>query len=299
MVFHDNTLLHLLQRLEQRLARIESKVNELSAQSVQPSFHIDVMNVQTLNLEKLSYHLDHIDIKEVSGMLNIGNNAIAKPADHSPLQKSDNPGPQNKDPLANTNESTPDISVKINGKSVPFTLFGQQPAAPEQQVKLREQHMDDDEPDGDEDHDALSPPQALQSVFTFRDIHVGAVEDASAVNFGNNFPTNFKSVKKHNQGFGNILGNNNDIHHIESLLEEKDVVEIWHESQQPAKEDAIGKLLEDSEKKDGSETAAPDEQSGHEAHDVHDAHNAHDATSKSTDEPAHPENPEILHRSIR
>lgn len=54
-------------------------------------------------------------------------------------------------------------------------------------------------------------------------ISIGTVEGASCVNLGNNFPTGFVSNKKHNQGFGSIAGDHNDIDGIMASLEEKDI----------------------------------------------------------------------------
>ena len=58
----------------------------------------------------------------------------------------------------------------------------------------------------------------LSPVFIIGDIHIGSIEGASCFNMGNNLPTGFKSYKKHNQGFGSINGDNNNIEEISSLL---------------------------------------------------------------------------------
>lgn len=58
-------------------------------------------------------------------------------------------------------------------------------------------------------------------------IHIGSVEGASCVNFGNNFPTGFKNNKKQNQGFGSISGNHNDIQDIISQLKDSKVVDLF------------------------------------------------------------------------
>ncbi|MFC3885559.1 hypothetical protein ACFOU2_19625 [Bacillus songklensis] len=69
----ENVLINILQNIEKRLTSLETNVNELSKKTVHNSFHLDIKNVQTLNLDELSYHLDNIDVKELSGTLNIGN----------------------------------------------------------------------------------------------------------------------------------------------------------------------------------------------------------------------------------
>ena len=58
---------------------------------------------------------------------------------------------------------------------------------------------------------------------------IGTVyEGASCVNFGNNLPGGFVNYKKHNQGFGSISGDNNDIYDILATLEEKNIQDTFH-----------------------------------------------------------------------
>lgn len=70
-----------------------------------------------------------------------------------------------------------------------------------------------------------SPPAPFSPVFHFKEFKVGNLENASAINFGNNYPTNFKGYKKHSQGLGTIDGNNNDIHDLQSHMELKYLVD--------------------------------------------------------------------------
>ncbi|WP_404332795.1 hypothetical protein [Mesobacillus maritimus] len=72
--------------------------------------------------------------------------------------------------------------------------------------------------------------KSLSPTFFIGSIRIGTIQDASCVNFGNNFPTDLTSQKKQNQGFGNISGDHNDIHDILSRLTEKDKTEIFTES---------------------------------------------------------------------
>jgi hypothetical protein len=70
---HTQTV-HLL---EQRLRRLEEQLADLSAKH--PRIHIDNLHVHQPVLENLTFRLDHLDIKELSGSLNLGNNFGAKP----------------------------------------------------------------------------------------------------------------------------------------------------------------------------------------------------------------------------
>lgn len=63
--------------LEQRLRRLEEQLADLSAKH--PRIHIDNLHVHQPVLENLTFRLDHLDIKELSGSLNLGNNFGAKP----------------------------------------------------------------------------------------------------------------------------------------------------------------------------------------------------------------------------
>lgn len=61
--------------------------------------------------------------------------------------------------------------------------------------------------------------------FVIGRIEIGSVEGASCVNMGNNFPSNFQSSKKHNQGFGDVSGNNNHLSGTKSTLDDSDFLE--------------------------------------------------------------------------
>ncbi len=90
-------------------------------------------------------------------------------------------------------------------------------------------------------------------LFKINSIHIGSIEDASCVNFGNSFPTGFTSLKKHNQGFGNVLGDHNDIHDIMSRLEEKDVTEVLYKNGEEEIPEWIVKLLQEDGEEENME----------------------------------------------
>ncbi|WP_182005613.1 hypothetical protein [Priestia aryabhattai] len=230
----NEKVLNILQNIEKRLTDLEKNMNELSKKTVH-SFHLDIKNVQTLNLDELSYYLEHIDVKELSGTLNIGNTFPSQTNQYQAPEKKGKQitnesdvnrksGSQN-NKAKNKEKGPSEISVKINERSVPYKLI----------------HMEE----------MREPDQALESTFSIGDIHIGTIEDASAVNFGNNFPTNFRSHKKVSQGFGNILGNQNDIHDILSSLEEKDISEVYNENQDGKPPEWLDTMIEEQKKKMG------------------------------------------------
>lgn len=61
----------------------------------------------------------------------------------------------------------------------------------------------------------------LKPTFIIHSISIGIVESASCLNFGNNFPMEFQSEKKQNQGFGNVTGNENTLSELKTLLNDK------------------------------------------------------------------------------
>ena len=61
----------------------------------------------------------------------------------------------------------------------------------------------------------------LKPTFYIHSISIGIVEDASCLNFGNNFPMEFQSEKKQNQGFGNVTGNENALSDLKTLLNDR------------------------------------------------------------------------------
>lgn len=68
---------HSVQQLEQRLRKLEAELADLTAKH--PRIHIDNVHIHQPVLENLTFRLDQLDIKELSGSLNLGNNFGAKP----------------------------------------------------------------------------------------------------------------------------------------------------------------------------------------------------------------------------
>ncbi|KMJ58340.1 hypothetical protein AB685_10590 [Bacillus sp. LL01] len=62
--------------------------------------------------------------------------------------------------------------------------------------------------------------------FFIGSIRIGVVESASCINMGNNYPSQFHSQKKHNQGVGNISGDENDIHGTKSQVSDSSLIDI-------------------------------------------------------------------------
>ncbi|KUO77624.1 MAG: hypothetical protein APF77_19925 [Clostridia bacterium BRH_c25] len=61
----------LLREIYKKLITIEEEVEKLKGR---PEYHIHVENLDVQQLENLVFSLDTLDIKDLSGTLNIGNN---------------------------------------------------------------------------------------------------------------------------------------------------------------------------------------------------------------------------------
>lgn len=80
-----------------------------------------------------------------------------------------------------------------------------------------DEHYSDDP----KEHKEKSKLGTFSPVFHFNEFKVGNLENASAINFGNNYPNNFRGYKRHSQGLGTIEGNHNDIHDLEASMSQR------------------------------------------------------------------------------
>ncbi|HYE82918.1 MAG TPA: hypothetical protein VEG39_12235 [Clostridia bacterium] len=79
----------LLREIYKKLITIEEEVEKLKSK---PEYHIHVENLNVQQLENLVFSLDTLDIKDLSGTLNIGNNFGIK----EPAEKTKNKSKKNK-----------------------------------------------------------------------------------------------------------------------------------------------------------------------------------------------------------
>ncbi|ELK49080.1 hypothetical protein QRD89_16795 [Halobacillus sp. ACCC02827] len=63
-----------LKELLQELQRLRQTVEHLQEKHVEYHLHIDHVDIHDPKLEQLTFQLDNLDIKELSGALNMGNN---------------------------------------------------------------------------------------------------------------------------------------------------------------------------------------------------------------------------------
>ncbi len=75
----------LLREIYKKLLSVEKEVEKLKSK---PEYHINIEKMDVQQLENLIFHLDALDIKELSGTLNIGNNFDSNKAACKPMSKS-------------------------------------------------------------------------------------------------------------------------------------------------------------------------------------------------------------------
>lgn len=75
----------LLREIYKKLTCIEAEVEKLKSR---PEYHINVEKLDVQQLENLIFRLDNLDIKDLSGTLNIGNNFDTKKPSCKPAEKS-------------------------------------------------------------------------------------------------------------------------------------------------------------------------------------------------------------------
>jgi len=68
----------LLREIYKKLLSIEEEVEKLKSK---PEYHINIEKLDVQKLENLTFALDKLDIKDLSGTLNIGNNFNTKKPD--------------------------------------------------------------------------------------------------------------------------------------------------------------------------------------------------------------------------
>jgi hypothetical protein len=61
----------LLREILKKIVSIEAEIEKLKSK---PEYHINIEKLELQQLDNLSFHLDALDIKELSGTLNIGTN---------------------------------------------------------------------------------------------------------------------------------------------------------------------------------------------------------------------------------
>lgn len=111
----QDNLINKLEELYQKVDTLEKFIQDKNSPSIIIKMDVKDLHLQELKLEELAFHLEKLDIKELSGMLNLGNTfspAVHRKPKSSTQSPKRNPQKEKKD----------DIKININGKSVPYTI---------------------------------------------------------------------------------------------------------------------------------------------------------------------------------
>jgi ribosomal protein L12E/L44/L45/RPP1/RPP2 len=133
----EQDLLNKLQEIQMELSSLSNKItteNQIGKNTIH--LHIQHVSIESLQLDELAYHLDSIDIKELSGMLNLGNSFSPKIMDASSKQKNSEKADDKKENSEKDNEKAADgenpavkgsegegnVRIVVNGKETSYKL---------------------------------------------------------------------------------------------------------------------------------------------------------------------------------
>ncbi|WP_053365139.1 hypothetical protein [Bacillus sp. FJAT-27245] len=132
-----DSLMHFAERLD----RLENALNDSKKNKLHFDIHINELHLNELNLEELAFHLEKLDIQELSGMLNMGNTFSPKvhqkkkldaaaSGSHSASFKDKEYVPKESmetesrpEACLKTEKGSRDIQILINGDPVSYSLI--------------------------------------------------------------------------------------------------------------------------------------------------------------------------------
>lgn len=65
---------HDIEKLYKEILKLQKALMENQGKTVEYHFHLEQVDIHDPKLEQLSFQLDHLDIEDLSGALNLGNN---------------------------------------------------------------------------------------------------------------------------------------------------------------------------------------------------------------------------------
>jgi anion-transporting ArsA/GET3 family ATPase len=116
----QENVMNKLEELFQKVKLLEQSIQAKSNPPIIVKVDVKDLHLNELNLEELAFHLDKLDIKEISGMLNLGNTFSPRVHPKSkPKHPSTQENPQQEEEEKNKAD---EIQVNINHKPVPYTI---------------------------------------------------------------------------------------------------------------------------------------------------------------------------------
>lgn len=113
-------IIESLVKFAERLDRLENALDDSKNSKIHFDIHINELHLNELNLEELAFHLERLDIQELSGMLNLGNTFSPKVHGKEKLNE-----PLHEGGLESSSEEKGerDIQVIVNGERVSYSLM--------------------------------------------------------------------------------------------------------------------------------------------------------------------------------
>ena len=117
-------MMNKIEELVEKINLLETSIHKKKNPPIIVKVDVKDLHLNEFTLEELAFHLDQLDIKEISGMLNLGN--TFSPRIH-PKSKQQKPPSSKEKPEAHSQEEEErndfnDIQVTINHQSVPYTI---------------------------------------------------------------------------------------------------------------------------------------------------------------------------------
>lgn len=78
-----------LAAIREHLSQIEQALQQMTEKAAKNHIHIDMLHVHNPVLEKLEFRLDKLEIDELSGALNLGNNFGVRVHQKPPIEQKD------------------------------------------------------------------------------------------------------------------------------------------------------------------------------------------------------------------
>jgi hypothetical protein len=123
MQLDEKALIAILGKLNGRLADVEIRLKELEKEkSSGHNIHLEIneLNIENFQLDQLSYFLDRIDVKSLSGMMNLGN-SFYTPANKRKVQTGKKKN-ASETKAAEKHSGDAGIRIFINGKETPYAM---------------------------------------------------------------------------------------------------------------------------------------------------------------------------------
>jgi hypothetical protein len=120
----------VIHSLVEKVSHLEQGIQELAKKPSEYNIHIDHIDVHNPGLENLTFRMDSLDIEELSGALNLGNNFGVSPKDSKNIIKKNKEKKQGTDRMKNPNElknqQTGEFTMKQSRSGFSVSMNNQQ-----------------------------------------------------------------------------------------------------------------------------------------------------------------------------